>query len=96
MDFEWSAEKAAQNLRKHKVSFGEATTVFGDPLGVTVPDPDHSHDEHRCIIIGMSDRGRTLMVSHTERRGRVRLISARTLTPMERRDYGEINNQDGR
>ncbi|MEO8097758.1 MAG: BrnT family toxin [Acidobacteriota bacterium] len=91
MEFEWAPEKAARNLQKHRVAFGEATSVFGDPLSNTAPDPDHSHSESRYIIIGMSSRGRMLMVAYADRHGRIRLISARTLTRKEKRDYGEIN-----
>ena len=64
MEFEWDPGKAAENLRKHKVSFNEAATVLGDFLGTTVADPDHSGDEHGCITIGLSNRGRLLMVAH--------------------------------
>jgi len=89
MEFEWDPGKAAGNLRKHKVSFTEAATVFGDFLGTTAPDPDHSGDEHRYITIGLSSRGRPLLVAHAERRGRIRIISARKLTRNERRVYEE-------
>jgi uncharacterized protein len=89
MQFEWDPGKAAGNLRKHKVSFIEAATVFGDFLGSTAPDPDHSADEHRYITIGASDRHRLLMVAHTERHGRIRIISARKLTGNEARVYEE-------
>ncbi|MBM3747100.1 MAG: BrnT family toxin [Acidobacteria bacterium] len=89
MEFEWDPEKASQNLRKHKVSFNEAATVFGDFLGVTASDPDRSAEEHRHITVGRSDRGRLLMVAHAERRGRIRIISARRLTRSERRAYEE-------
>jgi len=65
MDFEWDPRKAEINLRKHGVSFTEAGTVFGDDLAITVPDPDHSNEEHRYITIGWSNRRRLLMVSHT-------------------------------
>lgn len=89
MKFSWRPNKAAKNIRKHKVSFHEAATVFADPLSVTVSDPDHSNDEERYIIVGFSNRGRLLMVSHTERGNMIRLISARKLTPEERRQYEE-------
>ena len=89
MEFEWDPRKAAQNLRKHGVSFHEAATVFGDGLGTTAPDPDHSVDEDRFITVGMSERQRLVMVAHTERRGRVRIISARALTRAEREVYEE-------
>jgi hypothetical protein len=89
MEFEWDPGKAADNLRKHKVSFSEAASVLGDPLGTTAPDPDHSAEEHRYITVGSSNRGRLLMVAHAERHGRIRVISARTLTRNERRVYEE-------
>ena len=89
MDFEWDPRKAEINLRKHGVSFTEAGTVFGDELAITVPDPDHSNDEDRYITIGWSDRRRLLMVSHTDRGDRIRIISARELTKAERKEYEE-------
>ncbi|MBI3303770.1 MAG: BrnT family toxin [Deltaproteobacteria bacterium] len=89
MEFEWDPKKEAKNIRKHKVSFSEAATVFGDPLSTTVPDPDHSQEEDRSITIGMSQRPRPLMVAHTERGERIRIISARELTPDEREAYEE-------
>ena len=76
MEFEWDPEKADENRRKHAVDFVEATTVFADPLSITVPDPDHSETENRLIIVGYSNRFRPLIVSHTDRGGRVRIISA--------------------
>ena len=85
MEFEWDPSKAARNLRKHQVSFTEAATVLGDFLGATVPDPDHSGDEHRYITVGLSNRGRLLMVAHAERHQRVRIVSARN----ERQAYEE-------
>ena len=87
VEFEWDAIKPAENLRKHKVAFIEAATVFGDFLGITVPDPAHSADEDRYITVGLSNLGRLLMVAHTERDERMRIISARTLTPKEKRAY---------
>jgi len=71
------------------VSFTEAATVLGDSLGTTAPDPDHSGDEHRYITVGLSNRGRLLMVAHVERRQRIRIISARELTRNERQVYEE-------
>jgi hypothetical protein len=61
MQFEWDRRKAQQNLRKHRVSFDEAVTIFYDPLSATVDDPDHSVGEHRLITIGYSSRGRLLL-----------------------------------
>ena len=91
MEFEWDPRKAEKNLRKHGVSSSEAATVFGDELSATVYDPDHSRTEERFITIGWSNRHRLLMVSHTERNDRIRMISARELTPAERKEYEEAN-----
>jgi Uncharacterized protein conserved in bacteria len=89
MEFEWDPAKASRNFQKHKVCFSEAATVFGDFLGITVPDPDHSAAEHRYITVGSSDRGRILMVAYVERRGNIRIISARRLTRSEQNAYEE-------
>ncbi len=89
MEFEWEPEKASLNERKHGVTFHEAATVFGDPLAITFADPDHSMDEKRYLTFGMSRLDRLLVVSHTERRGRVRIINARLMTRQERRIYEE-------
>jgi uncharacterized DUF497 family protein len=89
MEFQWDTRKAAKNLRKHKVSFHEAATVFGDNLSATIPDPEHSAEERRSITIGSSERGRLLMVAHAESAERIRIISARTLTRSERIAYEE-------
>ena len=89
-DFEWNAPKAAENRRKHGVSFEDAVTAFADPLGVTVTDPDHSSPaERRYILIGRSARGRLLVVSHAERGAAIRIISARPATRREREQYEE-------
>ena len=87
MEFEWDPEKAAENLKSHGVAFTEAQIVFGDPLEVTIPDPDHSDGEFRFLSLGRSEADRLLVVSYTERGSRVRIISAREATPRERRDY---------
>jgi uncharacterized DUF497 family protein len=92
MEFEWDPLKAAKNLRKHKVLFDEAVTVFGDFLSMTTLDPDHSADEKRFITIGQSNRHRLLMVAHTHRGKRIRIISARKLSQNERRAYEEIQS----
>ena len=91
MDFEWDPHKAESNLQKHGISFAEAGTVFGDDLAITVPDPDHSDEEYRHITIGWSNRHRLLMVSHTDRGNRIRIISARELTKAEQKEYEEEN-----
>ena len=87
MEFEWDAVKDAKNLRKRKVSFGEAATVFGDFLSTTAADPAHSAGGHRYITVGLSKSGRLLMVAHAEREEHIRIISAQTLTARERRTY---------
>lgn len=89
MEFEWNPDKAKLNLEKHGISFQEATTVFNDPLSVTFPDPDHSIGENRYVIIGVSKFGQLLVVSHTDRGEKVRIISARKATRQERRFYEE-------
>jgi uncharacterized DUF497 family protein len=88
--FTWSPRKAASNRRKHGVSFEEAATAFGDPLSITVPDPDHSETETRFILIGMSVNRRSLVVVHVERADdEYQLISARLATRRERAQYEE-------
>jgi uncharacterized DUF497 family protein len=89
MQFEWNNEKAVSNLAKHGVSFEEAKTVFDDSLYIDLYDPDHSEDEERYLIVGQSNQERLLIVSYTERRDSVRLISAREVTLTERGTYEE-------
>ena len=89
--FEWDPNKALENLRNHGVAFKEAATVFADYLSMTVPDPDHSTQEDRLITVGSSNQNRLLMIAHTERGDKIRIISARELTPRERRQYEEGN-----
>jgi uncharacterized protein len=91
VNFEWDPAKARQNRRKHRVSFQEAATVFGDPLAVTYPDPDHSTSEHRFITVGMSSAGQVLIVAHVDRNEHVRIISARKTTKRERQHHEENN-----
>ena len=91
MNFEWDPRKAAQNFRKHKVSFHEAATVFGDPLAVTYQDPDHSIVEQRFITLGMSNAVRLLIVAHADRGQNIRIISAPKATPRERKIYEQEN-----
>ena len=86
-EFEWDEAKAGVNVQRHGVPFEEASTVFGDPLAMLLPDPDHSHGEERFLVLGMSSRRRVLVVSHAERPPRTRLISARPATRHERRQY---------
>jgi len=87
--FEWDPAKAETNLRRHGVAFEEAVTVFGDPLSLTIGDSLHSAGEHRFIIAGRSQQGRILVVVHTERGERIRIISARRATKRERRQHEE-------
>ena len=89
IEFEWEARKAASNLRKHGIAFGEAMSVFADPLARIFDDPDHSIGERREIIIGYSSRPRLLVVGFTERAGRVRLIHARRATRAELKRHEE-------
>ncbi len=89
MQFEWDPDKAAENFTKHGVSFEEAATVFRDPLSATGRDPDHSTGEERYVTFGLSNRGRLLVVSHTERGDIIRIISARLATKGERTIYEE-------
>jgi uncharacterized DUF497 family protein len=89
MKFEWEESKALANFRKHKVSFEEESTVFEDDLSLTGCDPDHSIGEHRFITFGVSIESRVLVVSHTERGERIRIISARPATRIERKIYEE-------
>ena len=87
--FEWDAAKADNNRRKHGVTFDEASTVFGDPLAILSPDPDHSVKEQRYLVLGMSNRRSLLVVAFAERPPRTRLISARRANRTERRRYEE-------
>jgi len=87
LSFEWDPAKDEANARKHGVTFEEASTVFGDPLSITIPDPEHSEREVRFLLLGRSKDGRLLVVAHTERRGRIRIISARPAVRRERREY---------
>ncbi len=89
LNFEWDESKARSNLAKHGVSFEEASTVFGDPMSITIPDPSHSQAEDRWIILGHSHRGRLLVVVHTERGDNLRIISARPAARGERKQYEE-------
>ena len=89
LEFEWDPDKAKGNLKEHGISFDEASTVFRDTLSITIGDPDHSDSEGRFIDIGMSHRGQLLVVSYTERKDRIRIISARPPTRAERNSYEE-------
>ena len=88
MDFEWDPKKEQSNQRKHDVSFLEASTVFGDPMELTIYDPDHSEGEHRFLSVGRSSSGCMLVVSYTEREeSRIRIINARPATTTEMKRY---------
>ncbi|WKZ12925.1 MAG: BrnT family toxin [Gammaproteobacteria bacterium] len=87
MEFEWDPEKSATNLAKHGVSFEEATEVFGDELSSTISDPDHSESEERFVIFGCTREARHLVVGFTERGAKIRIITARPMTPRERNAY---------
>ena len=87
MELEWDPKKAATNRKNHGVSFEEAASVFGDALAVTFDDPDHSIGEQRWLTFGFSSDERLLVVSHTERGGKTRVISARVATRHERKIY---------
>jgi len=89
LQFEWDETKATKNIEKHRVSFDEAATVFDDPMFITFVDEEHSVDEERYITIGLSKQGRLLMVAHTDREGRIRIISARKATKIEEHFYAE-------
>jgi hypothetical protein len=91
LTFKWDGKKAKQNVRKHSVSFEEATTVFMDTLSLTIADPIHSDYEERFIIIGESIQGRLLVVVHTENNDNIRIISARIAKSSERRTYEKGN-----
>lgn len=87
MEFEWDPQKAAANLRKHKVSFEEASTVFNDVLATIYEDPDHSLTERRYLAIGTSENGRLLHIAFADRGERIRIINARPVTTKERELY---------
>ncbi len=87
IEFEWDDRKEKSNIRKHGISFHDAATVFGDVLAWTFSDPDHSNSEDRFITIGCSKTRKTLVISHTDREDRIRIISARQATPREKRQY---------
>ncbi|MEX0611274.1 MAG: BrnT family toxin [Pirellulales bacterium] len=91
LTFEWDEEKDLSNQRKHGVSFDEAKTVFGDPRSITIADEQHSDDEDRYIDIGISSRGRLIVVSYTKREPNIRIISCRKATRSERKTYEQAN-----
>lgn len=89
MQFEWDPRKAARNLQDHEVSFEDAASIFDDPLAGTIPDPEHSTEEPRFITIGVTPAQRLIVVVHTDRADRIRIISARRATRAEKKKYEE-------
>ena len=87
--FEWNEDKARTNIKIHGISFDEASTVFGDTFSLTIYDPLHSDKEDRFVLIGNSHKNRLLVVVHTERENKIRIISARKTTKKERKQYEE-------
>jgi uncharacterized DUF497 family protein len=87
LTFEWDSRKARSNLYKHGVSFEEASTIFGDALSLTIPDPEHSAVEQRRITMGRAFNGKMLVVVHTDRDDNIRIISARRANRRERKSY---------
>ena len=87
IEFEWDPEKEDINIRKHGIDFEEAMSAFSDPLSLTIPDPDHSEEEFRYLLLGTSQKGRLIVVSHTERDARIRIINSRLADRREKRDY---------
>lgn len=91
--FEFDPRKAAANFRKHRISFSEAMSVFGDPFAETFPDELHSNHEDRFITIGISSSQRLLFVSHQENGDCIRLIGARKATAAEKRAYEDLKER---
>jgi uncharacterized DUF497 family protein len=89
LNFSWDSAKALANAKKHGVTFPEAATAFGDPLSVTVPDPDHSEGEARFILLGLTSESRLVVVAHVEAEDSIHIISARLATRAEQRVYEE-------
>lgn len=85
--FDWDPDKAASNERKHGIPFPEAATAFGDPLSITIPDPERSVGEARFVLVGLTYRGRLVVVAHAETEDSIRIISARPATTAELRSY---------
>lgn len=95
MQFEWDPQKAARNVKRRRISFDEAATVLDDPLSTTYPAEAHSEEEARFLTIGASQRGRVLVVAHTERNDTIRIISARRATRREREFYEQGKSTRG-
>ena len=94
--YEWDIDKAAKNLKRHRISFDEAATVFDDPLFLVISDPEHSAHERRYVMMGESNQNRLLVVVYTEQPDAIRLISARKATRRERREYEKAAKSSGR
>jgi uncharacterized protein len=90
LTFEWDSRKAQSSLAKHGIGFEEASTIFGDPLSLTIPDPEHSFREKRYVTMGLAFTGKLLVVVHTERGNNIRIISARPASRRERRFYEKV------
>jgi len=88
-NFEWDVKKAEKNIHKHQVSFEEASSVFDDPMYITLLDEEHSINEERYITIGLSNKNRILLIAHTDRKDLIRLICAREVTANEEKFYYE-------
>lgn len=90
MNYEWDEVKEKLNIAKHKVNFSEAKSVFSDEYGLIIFDKDHSNDEERFLLLGMSDKERILLVVHCYKQGdTIRIISARKATKKEKSSYKE-------
>lgn len=89
LQFDWDPKKARRNVDRHGVSFDEASTAFRDTMSITIPDPAHSETEDRLVLVGYSYRNRLIVVVHTDRNDRIRIISARPATRRERIRYEE-------
>ena len=87
LQFEWDSKKSQSNKRKHGITFEEASTIFGDPLSITIDDSAHSIGEDRFVTIGTSVNDKLIVVAHTERNDIIRIISARKATRNEKRQY---------
>jgi uncharacterized DUF497 family protein len=87
MEFEWDQAKDRANQAKHGIAFAEAKTVFNDPFAITIFDPGHSEHEDRWIDVGLSNRGRAVVVWYTERSDVIRIIGCRQATRAERKEY---------
>jgi len=87
LTFEWDEIKSKLNFKKHGVDFDEAKTIFNDPYGITIDDPDHSYAEERYLDIGISSTGRMLIVWYSERNENIRIIGCRRAIRSERKIY---------